>query len=364
MGWAEMVESIKSMPATISYNVKDLRKAVRDANDSAKILLVVGYAGLIALIIGSLSGITINSLLPNPNYAAYFLYSLQIVIVLDMGYMLVEAIVKENEFQLAAFLLQSLFMVIVTGYQMAPAVRGIIFKPNYVIILGLCVTSFLPFLIAVALFISFLGLSIPVFQSFGWKIFKHVGSNPKLNSAYRLYSIYVAMNKLDNFLVICVLVTNSFFLYFKQIGGYVGFALLFALSLAIPNLNIRIVVKKEIYSLHILFLLWSFAMPIFLLWRVIDMFITKDRIRFPANVPIFSNLSVIDPYLEVKIMMSIIIIIAILFRLSVIGVGIAATVNFRHGLQSVFLKQKERRRRMQKDPTSLENFLMPEVVNE
>ncbi len=107
-----------------------------------------------------------------------------------------------------------------------------------------------------------------VFRSFGWKIFRYAGNNKQLIHAYRLYAIYAAMLKFDVLIVVGVLITNSFFLYFDVVEGYIAFGFLFFFSIILPTISLRIAIKKEIIILQILFLIWCLTLPAFLLYRV------------------------------------------------------------------------------------------------
>jgi hypothetical protein len=67
-----------------------------------------------------------------------------------------------------------------------------------------------------------------------------------------------------------------------------------------------------------------------------------------------------DPTLGVRVIITIFSIASILWRFALMGVGIAVIFNFRKGLLAVFEKAKIRERRLESDPTAIENFIITE----
>jgi hypothetical protein len=263
-------DAIQRIPNKINYEIKKFKQGIREASSPGKLLMVVGVSGCTAIALGSIAGMIINALHDYPDYVTYFLHTLELYISLSMIYMLFEAVIKENEFQLTVFLLQGFVLVIRASIHLYTPIAALMSKPDTggLLIVGMIASSFLQAFLAIALFIAVIILSIRVYRSFGWKVFRYVGSNRHLIASYRLYAIYAAMNKFDVLIVIGVLITNSFFLYFEEPYSYVGFVFLFFFSIITPSLSVNIAVKKEFLSLQIVYLLWSLALPGFLLYRV------------------------------------------------------------------------------------------------
>jgi hypothetical protein len=155
-------EEIKKTPERIHYRIKRIKQSLRDASSPGKLLLIVGILSLTVVSIGAISGMIINALQDFPDYVTYFLHTLELYIALSMLYMLFEAVIKENEFQLSVFLLQGVLLVVRSAVHLYVPSNDLANRPNptSLRVMGAIVTSYLPFIISIAICVVNIILSI------------------------------------------------------------------------------------------------------------------------------------------------------------------------------------------------------------
>lgn len=168
--------------------------ALRDTSTWGKVFLAVTVTEIIVVIAGGLTTIIANCIKPRPSYSLFFFTALTLFTALSILYFAFDAMIQENEFQLVACIFCHFILLSRIGYQLYEGVMYMI-NENFdtLELFGHVLFTIIPSLVVSLCQIVLTIIAVPAFKSFGWKIFRIVGSNPRLIGCYRLYSIYVTI---------------------------------------------------------------------------------------------------------------------------------------------------------------------------
>jgi len=150
-----------------------------------KIFLVTSFIFMVAIIVGSIASFISNSFRTNPSYIIYYLDSMAIVTAILMLYFAFEAIWQENEFQLIATLIATISLTIGSVYTLV--INSIKYSnrgTNSQAIAALFFSTLIPNIVVFLCQIIMLMLLVPLFRSFGWRLYRVVGVSRMLISRY------------------------------------------------------------------------------------------------------------------------------------------------------------------------------------
>ncbi|KAG2386555.1 hypothetical protein C9374_002299 [Naegleria lovaniensis] len=324
----------------------------------SKLFLLLVIILVTTIFIAGLTSMIFNAAVLKNSTAIYFLSAMFLLSGLSLVYFACVAIFAENEYLLFAFLVQSIWgglMAAFMVYQSAVAISiaennhnsgtgsgtgsgnntggnntggNNNSESNYVttkvVVILLIIIPTCLYYIAFLLFVIIL---IPVYRSFGWKIFRRVGSSPHLVRYYRFYCIYKAILQVDVGFLTALLTMAMFWLKFDWMYlSQIGLVASYIFSLICVPLTL-LAIKKEWYLLQIPVLLFDLVLPGYLVYKIIEAWIEKET-RIAKD-------SVLDQT-AIVVIMTIISIFVLLVRFVMITFGVICTVNFRKGLKKIF----------------------------
>lgn len=115
-----------------------------------------------------------------------------------------------------------------------------------------------------------------------------------------------------------------FFIKIDYWYSYFGFGASFILSLLAASISIYIGCRRESYLVQILFLLFSLAMPGYVIYKLNEIWTTEERIQFPQNTTMNMD--------EIRIVLTWLATMALLWRTILVVTGVAICFNFKKGL--------------------------------
>jgi hypothetical protein len=300
-----------------------------------KIFLVTSFIFMVAIIVGSIASFISNSFRTNPSYIIYYLDSMAIVTAILMLYFAFEAIWQENEFQLIATLIATISLTIGSVYTLV--INSIKYSnrgTNSQAIAALFFSTLIPNIVVFLCQIIMLMLLVPLFRSFGWRLYRVVGVSRMLIKYYRFYVIYITLAKLDTLILLVFLISGSYFIKFSLWYSYLGFSFGMVISLVAAPVSVYLGVKRENIPLQVLFIIFLFGLPIYLIYKIIDIWIKHAVIRIPTK---FITTEKED--LEIRIILTIIASLGLLVRALFIICAVIVTMNFGKGLYPIFQKE-------------------------
>jgi len=305
------------------------RNTVRDISRWGKLYLAVAFIYTVAVIVQCTSGLVVNGMRTLPSYSNYYLNSLMIFITLLMLYFSFEAVIQENEFQLAGSLITGFLVGCRTVYTLVKVIIDMTkSKPSTSDILVNSFTIFVPTSTVLLCQVVMVLIVIPVFRSFGWKFYRMVGASPELIKFYRCYIIYVTMIKIDCLSLVSLFVSGLFFINFTWWYSYVGFAVGVVSSIIANPLSISLGVQREYHVIQILFTVFCLGLPGYLIFKIVDLWTDKAAIRQPADMAV--------DVVELKAILTTVISLSLFIRFLLIAWSIVVTINFRRGLYPLF----------------------------
>ncbi|KAF0975885.1 hypothetical protein FDP41_005212 [Naegleria fowleri] len=304
----------------------------------SKIFLSLVIVLVTTIFIAGLTSMIFNAAVLKNSTAVYFLSAMFLFSGITLIYFACVAIFAENEYLLFAFLVQSIWGGLMAAFMVYQSVSVTIVESSssntnsgnsdhvttkVVVILLIIIPSCLYYLA----FLLFLMILIPVYRSFGWKIFRRVGSSPHLVRYYRFYCIYKAILQVDVGFLTALLIMAVFWLKFDWIPwSQIGLASSYLFSLICVPLTF-LAIKKEWYLLQIPILLFDLVLPGYLVYKIIEAWIEKET-RITKD-------TVLDQT-AIVVIMTLISIFVLLVRFVMIAFGVICTVNFRKGLKRIF----------------------------
>ncbi|KAL9641814.1 hypothetical protein ABK040_011799 [Willaertia magna] len=314
------------------------KKRILNINKWSKLIFIIVIILILNILISGITCIIFNFEIIESK-AIYFLCGLYLFSLFPLLYFTLSAIYMENEFQLFSFLIQLLWVCVCDIFILYPIISLLVIYENnetiqkykFIIIFLIIIPSLIIFLI----FIFILIIIIPVFRSFGWKIYRKVGSSPELVSIYRIYSIFKSLIQVDLMYLTCLYVMSLSWLKFdmspwSQIVLSIGYLI----SIIFTYFSLFYAVRKEIYLLQILYILFNFILPGYLIYKVIEAYLNTKR-RIEEDILLTNE--------EILTIMTIITTVTILIRFITIIFSILVTINFRKGLKSIFEKYDKKR---------------------
>jgi hypothetical protein len=146
--------------------------------------------------------------------------------------------------------------------------------------------------------------------------------------------IYITLAKLDTLILLVFLISGSYFIKFSLWYSYLGFSFGMVISLVAAPVSVYLGVKRENIPLQVLFIIFLFGLPIYLIYKIIDIWIKHAVIRIPTK---FITTEKED--LEIRIILTIIASLGLLVRALFIICAVIVTMNFGKGLYPIFQKE-------------------------
>ena len=255
-----------------------------------------------------------------------------------MCYFAVDAIFNENKMMVISYIVVSLMV-------MGRIVYGLTFGKE-----GEKLEIVVPSLVVVFLEVCQIITSVPMIQSFGWKLYRKIGSSKVLHRLYANYHTFVAVVKVD--FVFCLLVgmLGFFFIMFRYWWVYLLLALGLFVSLGrfckteifmsqIFKVSAPVVIYLGIRRERKIFcfahLGTSLLLPAFLIYKII-------LIWLPSSHDIITDWAgSAFSQTEIKIGVTIFAALAIICRIILMAMTIVCMVGFGKGLRDVFYRTKE-----------------------
>jgi hypothetical protein len=323
----------------------------RDMSIWSKVFLAVTVMEMSVIVAAGIAYMIANGLKSRPSYSAFFLTCMTLFCALVILYFAFDAMLRENEYQLMGCIMAGMILMVRIILQLYESITNII-NHNYDVIdvVAHVLHTIVPSVIVVISQFVLLLLFKPTFNSFGWKIYRIVGTSTSMISYFRLYSIYVTIVKVDVVFSLILMLVGVFFVKVDHWYTYITLGASFLLSLVLAPISIVLGCQKEYLSVQILVLLFKLGIPGYVMYKIYDIWDTEERILFPKDTTM--NIT------EIRVILTLYATAAISWRFLLIAVGIAVCLNFRKGLKSVFETAKQQRKRLSDDPTNIENFIV------
>eukprot|EP01080_Neovahlkampfia_damariscottae_P005698 gene5698-9518_t len=159
-------------------------------------------------------------------------------------------------------------------------------------------------------------IALPLLRSFGWKLFHVVGTSPQL-----IRLDYEALITL--FLIRTFLFKTNFINRFS-FSPYPLVVLIMVISLIMAHISIYVGVRRENKYVQILFLLFSVLTLVFVIYHLISLWIVDAGLILKIDA---------SELIETKVVVSIILAVFILIRISLLISGTIMIFHFGSGLK-------------------------------
>jgi hypothetical protein len=263
--------------------------------------------------------IIINSQDAVPSYTSNFFSALIILTTLSFCYIALDAVLNENEFQLFGFLVMTLAMTARITYQLVRVqISG---RLRYMILV--------PAIVVYMCQIGFFIIIIPVYRSFGWKLYYKVGTSPELGTSYKWYQFYLTLVKIDLETCTSLVLMAIWLLNWQTIVSYVGFGVGVLFTFVIAPFGVYLGCRKEIKIIQWLAIILNSGFPIFIIYNIVAIWV------FPNQINLMVPIGEIN---DIRIILTIMSVFAVLMRVNVLIFGILMTFQQGKGLVDVFNK--------------------------
>ncbi|KAG2378649.1 hypothetical protein C9374_008288 [Naegleria lovaniensis] len=273
----------------------------------------------------------LNSQDKDPSTAVYFLASVAILAMFCLCYFAVDAILNENKMMIYSYIVISLFL-------MGRLIYGLAWggEADELIVM-------IPSLLILFFEVCQIVLSIPLINSFGWKLYRKIGSSKTLHQLYNMYHAFIAVLKIDFVCSLHVGMLGFFFVVFDFWWVYTIFGVGLLISLGDEPLIVYFGIRQEHKLLCIIFLLISLLIPSFLLYKVIILWLpgTHEIVTEWGG----SSMS----QLEIKIGLSLLAAFAFLVRIILMAMTCVCMFNFGKGLKEVFSRASKKKKNVTKE---------------
>jgi hypothetical protein len=234
-----------------------------------------------------------------------------------MAYFAFDSVIYENTFELFGFSIASVVMSVGLIY-------GIIqeYHRYEVLITSSVVLGFQSIQLL---------LLLPLYNSFGWRLYRIIGTDEKLVRMYKLYCFFITLVKVDVLLTLLVLLMGLFFVQFDWWISYVGLSI--GTALCILSAPICVIgVRKEKLSIVILWCLWAMALPGYLIYKIANFWIV-------GKIHQWNGSTLHDK--DLKIMLTVLSASTILTRFFLCITVIIAATNFGKGLRDIYQRDRK-----------------------
>ncbi len=155
----------------------------------SKLFLIISFVILFITFVSALASIFTMLAIPATNiyYSHYFLHSLNVTQCFVLLILVIEALFTENEYHLITFILSVLIMTARILYAAIQILVLMSRRQQTSIIVTEIFIMVLPAAFIILCQIALVLLMIPVFRSFGWKLYRFIGASPHLIRHYRTY---------------------------------------------------------------------------------------------------------------------------------------------------------------------------------
>lgn len=317
-------------------------------------IYVINCLVLIVLVTAAVtSNVVFNTLLDIPSYSSFVSSCNLIVASVIILYFALDAIFRENEFQMILFIVVicsiTLAMLGNTIYNTISLVKDYIDTQNIRHIIQ-CIINLAISVLVIISQSTFIALALPIYRSFGWKIFKVVGTDRVLIRCFQVYNLWVTILKADIALTIDLSMLNLAFAPSVTVEWLVIVSLfiIFHLIGTFVVLPLKIFAAKNEY--RILFLLCMAYWLIWTVWltgktvqTVVFTFITGEAYQNPWRVFLGArnaglwSISVGFSYLYMGGLSA----VNVVFRVLEFILAIMVFFNFGKGLKDIFKDRKK-----------------------
>eukprot|EP00817_Percolomonadidae_sp_ATCC50343_P007040 CAMPEP_0117428510 /NCGR_PEP_ID=MMETSP0758-20121206/8198_1 /TAXON_ID=63605 /ORGANISM="Percolomonas cosmopolitus, Strain AE-1 (ATCC 50343)" /LENGTH=342 /DNA_ID=CAMNT_0005214899 /DNA_START=387 /DNA_END=1415 /DNA_ORIENTATION=- len=218
---------------------------------------------------------------------------------------------------------------------------------------------------------TFIALAYPIYRSFGWKLFKVVGTDRVLIRCFRIYNLWVTILKADVALTIDLSLLNLAFApsvtiaWFVIVAVFIVVHLFFNLILVPIKLYAAKRENKWLFIPCILFwLIWTLWLTGKTIQTIIFVFITGEAYQNPWRILLGErnaglwSISIGFSYMY----MGGLSVVNILFRIAEFILSILVLINFNKGLSSTFKEVKERNKKKKEKRTALKEKIKKEIT--
>lgn len=258
------------------------REVWRDLTRSARLLLILTLVlGVILIVFGLYTivvGFYINLFTTFQEVAKTIGYALlQLVATAFLVYFAFDGVVNENPYETGAFILTSYLVLIRVGFQ---AVTGYLYPVvirsgiEHSVSLGaLTIAATVVSALTLALLVPLTILTHIVFRQFGFKMYRVVGSNRVLRESYRIYQMFLSFIKIDLQLGIMLIILSGFFIFRSAENYALWMNLLVIMFTVVWVILSNLAVRRENRKLVALCLAFSLIEPLYILYRVVDIYV-------------------------------------------------------------------------------------------
>mmetsp|Transcript_9510 Transcript_9510/g.35278 ORF Transcript_9510/g.35278 Transcript_9510/m.35278 type:complete len:590 (-) Transcript_9510:83-1852(-) len=328
---------------------KNVLKLIK-LNKYSKIYIINCFFLLVSMLCGVFVNILFNTLEDVPSYSSFVSSGNIMIAGFIILFFALDAVFRENEFQMVLFIVVccaiTLVMIGNSILKTVELIRLFVQHQEWIRALQFVLNSTFSILVILSLTI-FIGLAYPVYKSFGWKLFKVVGTNKTLLRAFKIYNIWITILKADMVLTIDLSLLNLFFAPSESWGWFfaVFFTLLFHLIGYLIVLPVfRFAARHEIRLLFVAALCYQLLFPIWLagktLQTIIFLFITGEAYQNPwRHLPVgMANWS-IDILFSYGYMGGL-SVVGLIFRGMVLFFSILVLIHMKKGLREIFVQRE------------------------
>jgi hypothetical protein len=198
----------------------ELRKTLRHMSPWSKIFLIVAIVMIGTVFMSSFSNIIFTSVSKSSHslFSNYCLNTTDIVECPILILFVFFSIFEGSEYHLITFILSSLIMTGKLAFVFIQTCVGLFGKEDRIwTVIGAALTNTVPSCMVFVCEIVLLILVVPVFRSFGWKVYRIVGTSRHLIRCYRAYSIFVSAICMD---MLCTINTCIAILFLVDFSKY------------------------------------------------------------------------------------------------------------------------------------------------
>lgn len=286
------------------------------------------FLAVVAVDILVLIACSIAVIASNPPFGSIFYSVLVMITSLFLTYFAADAVIQENSFQLSAFIVISLLLVLELVYHFVFDSVGRDSQKNAsAVVNGLVEASLIVGMLGQMVF---LGLWYFVFKSFGWRLFKRVGANAAFVSMFRQYQSFLSVLKIDVQFMINIVLLAGFFLEFQWALGVIIAVLLMTIVLSYGVVDFGI--KQERKDIVLVFLGFSLLAPGYIIYKIIVIENDTSSIR---------NVSGAGSATTVRSVLVTLGMLAVLCRLACLSLCVVVMRNFGRGLRNLVFDKEQ-----------------------
>eukprot|EP00698_Gefionella_okellyi_P022944 TRINITY_DN7704_c0_g1_i1.p1 TRINITY_DN7704_c0_g1~~TRINITY_DN7704_c0_g1_i1.p1 ORF type:complete len:328 (+),score=62.55 TRINITY_DN7704_c0_g1_i1:28-1011(+) len=244
-----------------------------DLTPAARVLLVQATVLTMFLVAFGAFSIVVGALQPDfLDMSKTVAYALVLIVsAIFLLYFAYDGVINENKYEVAAFLAVTYLLATRIGWMFITG-RWIDSTRNLPLYIALNYAALAMFVLNVLFAVPNTIYTVRAWKSFGWKMYRNVGTDRELKEKFRVYQIFLSLLKVDLQFNISLVVLGGFFIFQNVANADLWVNIVMVIVTIVWTFLANYAIRQEQFKLFILVCAFAVVEPTYIIYKMVTLF--------------------------------------------------------------------------------------------